>query len=152
RFLYLSALYLLLVNRVCGQQLDTSAPDAEPNASSVPTLAIHAETGSLPHIQTHKFTPNERKLYEKDISKIGQRGVGDGFNLYSIEAESALGRDLADEIEQKAVVIKDPAINRYVDGICQKLVAHSDAKTPFTVKILDNREINAFALPGGYLY
>ena len=87
-----------------------------------------------------------------DVNKIGDRKVGDGVNLYSLEREQALGRELAFEVEHQATVVTDPVVTEYVNRLGQNIVRNSDAKVPFTIKVLDDDEINAFALPGGYFY
>jgi hypothetical protein len=87
-----------------------------------------------------------------DVNKIGDRKVGDGVNLYSLEREQAMGRELAFEVEHQANVITDAMVTEYVNRIGQNIVRNSDAKVPFTIKVLDDDEINAFALPGGYFY
>ncbi len=92
------------------------------------------------------------KKPKEDVDAIGDRGVGKGVNLYSIEKEIALGRQLAEEVERQAKVITDPVVSEYVNRIGQNLVRNSDAKVPFTIKVLDNDELNAFALPGGFFF
>jgi predicted Zn-dependent protease len=87
-----------------------------------------------------------------DVSHIGDRGIGKGVNFYSLEKEIALGRDLSREVESSAVLITDPVVTEYVNRIGQNLVRNSDAKVPFTIKVIDNDEINAYALPGGFFY
>ena len=87
-----------------------------------------------------------------DISKIGNRNVGAGTNFYSIDKEMALGRELSQEIEQRVRLVKDPVITEYINRIGQRLARNSDAKVPFRIKVIDDDEINAFALPGGYFY
>ena len=87
-----------------------------------------------------------------DVTRIGVRHVGSGVNFYSLDRERAFGHELAMEIENNAKLVEDPEIVQYVTQLTQQLVAHSDAKVPFEVKILDNDEVNAFALPGGFLY
>jgi predicted Zn-dependent protease len=87
-----------------------------------------------------------------DVNKIGDRGIGDGVNFYSLERERALGRALATEVEASSKMVTDPQIVDYVNRLAQNLVRHSDAKVPFQVKVIDNDEINAFALPGGYFF
>lgn len=87
-----------------------------------------------------------------DVARIGERGIGGGVNFYSLEREQQLGRQFARELEESSRVITDPAITEYVNRLGQQLVRHSDAKVPFTIKVLDNDEVNAFALPGGYFY
>jgi beta-barrel assembly-enhancing protease len=87
-----------------------------------------------------------------DVNEIGNRDVGKGVNFYSIEKEIALGKQLAQEVERQSKVIDDPVIAEYVNRVGQNLVRNSDAKVPFTIKVLDTEEVNAFALPGGFFF
>src|SRR3989442_13748695 len=89
---------------------------------------------------------------KKDPEEIGNRDVGKGVNFYSIEKEIALGKQLAQEVERQAKIIDDPVIAEYVNRVGQNLVRNSDAKVPFTIKVLDSEEVNAFALPGGFFF
>src|SRR5258708_3822185 len=89
---------------------------------------------------------------KKDPDEIGNRDVGKGVNFYSIEKEIALGKQLAQEVERQAKIVDDPVIAEYVNRIGQNLVRNSDAKVPFTIKVIDSEEINAFALPGGFFF
>jgi Peptidase family M48 len=81
--------------------------------------------------------------------EIGGRGLG---NWYSTESEIKMGKQYADEIEKSAHFITDPVVDEYVNRIGQNIVKNSDCKVPFTIKVLDSDEINAFALPGGFFY
>ena len=89
---------------------------------------------------------------KKDPESIGDRDVGKGVNFYSLEKEIALGKQLAQEVERQAKIIDDPVIAEYVNRVGQNLVRNSDAKVPFTIKVLDSEEVNAFALPGGFFF
>jgi beta-barrel assembly-enhancing protease len=89
---------------------------------------------------------------KKDPDEIGSRDVGKGVNFYSIEKEMAIGKQLAADVERQAKIITDPVIAEYVNRIGQNLVRNSDAKVPFTIKVIDGEEVNAFALPGGYFF
>jgi len=89
---------------------------------------------------------------KKDPEEIGNRDVGKGVNFYSIEKEIGLGKQLAQEVEREAKVVDDPVIAEYVNRVGQNLVRNSDAKVPFTIKVLDSEEVNAFALPGGFFF
>src|SRR5882757_5792753 len=84
---------------------------------------------------------------EKDVNSVGNRGVGKGVNLYSLEREIALGKGAAQEVERSAKMVTDPVVTEYVNRVGQNLVRNSDAKVPFTIKVIDSDEINAFALP-----
>jgi len=89
---------------------------------------------------------------EKDPDQIGNRDVGKGLNMYSLEKEIALGKQLAQEVERSAKMVDDPVISEYVNRVGQNLVRNSDAKVPFTIKVIDSEDVNAFALPGGFFF
>src|ERR1700746_1884622 len=89
---------------------------------------------------------------KNDPEEIGNRDVGKGVNFYSLEKEIALGKQLAQEVERQAKIVDDPVIAEYVNRVGQNLVRNSDAKVPFTIKVLDSEEVNAFALPGGFFF
>ncbi len=74
------------------------------------------------------------------------------MNFYSLEKEIALGKQLAQEVERSAKLVDDPVVTEYVNRVGQNLVRNSDAKVPFTIKVIDSDEVNAFALPGGFFY
>lgn len=80
---------------------------------------------------------------------IGKRGLGD---WYSIEKEVRMGKEFAQQVEASVKLVNDPVVNEYVNRIGQNLVRNSDAKVPFTIKVVDDDTINAFALPGGFFY
>jgi len=77
---------------------------------------------------------------------------GKGVNLYSLDQEVELGREMAAEVERQARFLDDPVVVEYVNRLSQNLVRNSDARVPFTVKVIDSHEVNAFALPGGFLF
>jgi predicted Zn-dependent protease len=98
------------------------------------------------------FAGDNKKKPKDDPEAIGNRDVGKGVNFYSLEKEIALGKQLAQEVERQAKVIDDPTIAEYINRVGQNLVRNSDAKVPFTIKVLDTEEVNAFALPGGFFF
>ncbi len=89
-----------------------------------------------------------------DVNAIGTRNIGGrGLgNWYSTESEISMGRQYAEQIDRSTKFITDPIVTEYVNRIAQNLVRNSDAKIPFTVKVIDADDINAFALPGGFFY
>jgi predicted Zn-dependent protease len=124
---------------------------------SLSGLAQDTNTNSGTQDTTDTSTPTTttktKKLNPKDDpDAIGNRQVGQGVNFYSLEKEIALGKQLAQEVERQAKVIEDPVIAEYVNRLGQNLVRNSDAKVPFTIKVLDTEEVNAFALPGGFFF
>ncbi len=96
----------------------------------------------------------EKKGGKNDIDAIGNRNIGGkGLgNWYSLEKEIAMGKQYAQEVESSVKLVQDPVVSEYVNRIGQNIVRNSDAKVPFTIKVVDSDEINAFALPGGFFY
>ncbi|PSH03868.1 MAG: peptidase M48 [Acidobacteria bacterium] len=97
--------------------------------------------------------PHDGKI--DDVSAIGNRNVGCSKGLgnwYSLESQVSMGKNFAMQVEQSAKLVNDPVINEYINRLAQNIVRNSDAKVPFTVKVLDDDSVNAFALPGGYFY
>ncbi len=93
----------------------------------------------------------------KDVENIGNRKINGRIagifpNFVSLEKEIQLGAQFAQLFEETARLVEDPVVTEYVDRLGQKIVKHSDAKVPFVFKVVDTEEVNAFALPGGYLY
>lgn len=84
---------------------------------------------------------------------IGKRDINKRtIDFYSLEKEMKVGRQLASEVDQKGKFITDPVVTEYINRLGQNIVLHSDAKVPFTIKVIDSPDVNAFALPGGFLY
>jgi predicted Zn-dependent protease len=96
--------------------------------------------------------PDVKAGSEADVNAIGHRSVGKGLDFYSLEKEIALGKQLAQQVDQEAKFINDPVVDDYVNKVGQNLVRNSDARVPFTIKVVDSDVVNAFALPGGFFY
>jgi predicted Zn-dependent protease len=122
----------------------TPAPAQQPAATQNPPAAQ-----DTPVQQKDTVTPKNSK---EDVDAIGNRNVGKGINLYSLEREIALGKQLAQEVERSSKLVDDPIVTEYVNRVGQNLVRNSDARVPFTIKVIDSDEVNAFALPGGFFY
>lgn len=139
-----SAMLMLLGSLLLYSVSATSQDNSSPN-SAAPTAA----------------TPNQKpvKTYHdgslRDIDAIGNRNVGCQRNIgnwYSLETQIAMGRSYAQQVESSSKLITDPVITEYVNRVGQNLVRNSDALVPFTIKVLDTDDVNAFALPGGFFY
>jgi len=130
------------------QSQDPPAPAADP-AKTPPAQQTQQQTGSQPVQQKDTVTPKNSK---EDVEAIGNRSVGKGVNLFSLEREISLGKSLAQEVERSSKMIDDPVVTEYVNRVGQNLVRNSDARVPFTIKVIDSDEVNAFALPGGFFY
>jgi predicted Zn-dependent protease len=133
---------------------DPQAQSPQPDDQSAqPDTQAPQAKGSKPVQQ-----PDDSKVKhdgsKKDVDaignrKVGGRGMGD---WYSLETEIRVGKQYAQQVEASAKMVQDPVINEYVNRIGQNLVRNSDAKVPFTIKVIDSDEVNAFALPGGFFY
>ena len=143
---------------------DTSKPDprdakdpkaakkAAEAAAKSKAEAAH-RTDSLPS-PGEDLNPHIKAGSEEDVAAIGTRNIGGrGMgNWYSTDWEIRVGKQYSMEVEKSAHLITDPVIVEYVNRIGQNLVKNSDAKVPFTIKVIDSDEINAMALPGGFFY
>jgi len=78
-------------------------------------------------------------------------------NKYSPQDDVQLGRDAATQVEQQLPLLRDDNVTSYVSDIGQRLVAAIPAELQhpefrYTFKVVNVKEINAFALPGGPMY
>jgi hypothetical protein len=141
----------------------TPAQQQDPTATPSPTPAPPADSSassgdSAPTEPTPIQEPDDSKVKhdgsKKDVDAIGNRKVGGrGMgNWYSLETEIKMGQQFAMQVEQSVKLVQDPVVTEYVNRIGQNLVRNSDAQVPFTIKVIDSDEVNAFALPGGFFY
>ncbi|HST23532.1 MAG TPA: M48 family metallopeptidase [Blastocatellia bacterium] len=126
--------------------------------STVITLTmLSVSIAAFPHVSDTE-TKSAPKATEplkdnENPSKIGSRDINKRtIDFYSLEKETKVGRQLAAEVDQKGKFITDPVITEYINRLGQNIVLHSDAKVPFTIKVIDSADVNAFALPGGFFY
>jgi len=134
-------------------QTQTQQPAPPQPAPPPPDPVRPAKNGDV--VQTAPVQQQDTvhpKNSKDDVDAIGNRNVGKGLNFYSLEHEIALGKQLAQEVERSSKLIDDPVVTEYVNRVGQNLVRNSDAKVPFTIKVIDSDEVNAFALPGGFFY
>jgi beta-barrel assembly-enhancing protease len=117
-----------------------------------PSTADQTQPADTPDTQANTKEPKVKHDGSKDdVDAIGNRKVG-GLDWYKIETDIKIGKSYAMQIEQSMKLVQDPVVNEYVNRIGQNLVRNSDAKVPFTIKVVDADEINAMALPGGFFY
>src|SRR5208283_2378248 len=132
-------------------------PDNAGAASSQDSANTASDSGNTPApapIQEADPSKVKHTGGEDDVDaignrKIGGRGIGD---WYSLETEIKIGKQYSMEVERSVKLVQDPVVSEYVNRIGQNLVRNSDAQVPFTIKVIDSDEINAFALPGGFFY
>ena len=121
----------------------------------IPVSAAGPQKGQPKEQKEQKEQKDQKAPKNSDIDNIGNRDINKGLgniNLMSLEKEIAMGRQLSAEIERQVKLVEDPTINEFVNRVGQNLVRNSDAKVPFTIKVVESDEINAFALPGGFFY
>lgn len=139
------ALGILLLFSILAGAKDSASPNSA--ASAAPASAPVAPP------------PAPVKTYHdgslRDIDAIGNRKVGCDRGLgnwYSLEKQIEMGRQYSQQVESTTKLVTDPVITEYVNRVGQNLVRNSDAQVPFTIKVIDTDDINAFALPGGFFY
>ncbi|MBZ5597120.1 MAG: M48 family metalloprotease [Acidobacteriia bacterium] len=91
----------------------------------------------------------------RDIDAVGNRNVGCGRGLgnwYSLEKQIEMGKAYAQQVEASSKLVADPVVTEYINRLGQNLVRNSDSLVPFTIKVVDSDDINAFALPGGFFF
>src|SRR5215471_7031839 len=125
---------------------DQSATKSQPAQTDQKSSTAQAPTQQA---KNGKLSPNE------DPEMIGKRNINKGLwgkLAAGTESEVKMGRMLAAQVDKEAKFVDDPIITEYVNRVGQNIVLHSDAKVPFTIRVIDSDEVNAFALPGGFFY
>jgi len=144
-------------------QTSNQSPTSNQDQASSQTSAASDQPGSDDQSADKKDKKKDKDKKDKDEDKhhgkndvdaignrdIGKQGLG---NWYSIEKEVRMGKEFAQQVEASVKLVNDPVVNEYVNRIGQNLVRNSDARVPFTIKVVDDDTINAFALPGGFFY
>jgi predicted Zn-dependent protease len=164
RVLALASIVAVLSASALAQD-DKQNPQPQPPASSQSQPADQSQT--QPAADQSQATPDATQPADdktngkepnvkhdggkNDVDSIGNRKVG-GLDWYSIETDIKIGKTYAQQFEASTKMIQDPVVNEYVNRIGQNLVRNSDAKVPFTIKVVDSDEVNAMALPGGFFY
>jgi len=140
-------------SQTSAQGADSQQPAQQPSSQPSDTQqpAAQSQSGASQPVP-QQDNPNVKPGSKADVNAIGNRNVGKGLDFYSIEKEIALGKQLSQQVEKSAKFITDPVVTEYVNRVGQNLVRNSDARVPFTIKVIDSDEVNAFALPGGFFY
>jgi beta-barrel assembly-enhancing protease len=123
---------------------DTSSPSGSKDAATVAPGPIQE-----PDDSKVKHDGSKADVDAIGNRKVGGRGMGD---WYSLETEIKMGKQYSMQVESSVKLVQDPVVTEYVNRIGQNLVRNSDAQVPFTIKVIDSDEVNAFALPGGFFY
>jgi predicted Zn-dependent protease len=161
RLFYVGLLAALLSGLALAQDQGSSQQPSSNNDSGQPAASSNSKTQASSSDNNGQYAPERPEKNApspdtmKNIDAIGNRNVGcdKGIgNWYSLDKQVAMGKQFSQQVEHGAKMVADPTITEYVNRIGQNLVRNSDAKVPFTIKVIDTDEINAFALPGGFFY
>jgi len=152
------AFVALIPSNGAAQQSESTSADNSKNSKKDKSKTDKSTDNPTP-AATPAPTGNLKPLSVKeDPSQIGKRNINGGSDKLfgwlggSKEKEMQVGRQLAAEVEQQAKMVDDPIVTEYINRVGQNIVLHSDAKVPFTIKVIDSDEVNAFALPGGFFF
>lgn len=155
RKILIAMMLLALVVPASLAQDQSSRPDASKTDTAKPDSAEASTpvTGEPP-VQQPDDSQVKHDGSKKDVDAIGNRKIGGRglSNWYSLETEIRMGKEYSQQVEASVKMVQDPVITEYVNRIGQNLVRNSDAQVPFTIKVIDSDEVNAFALPGGFFY
>jgi predicted Zn-dependent protease len=133
---------------------DSSKPEASKPDDAKPADSDTSAIQGDPPVQQPDDSKVKHDGSKNDVDAIGNRKVGGrGMgNWYSLETEIRMGKEYSQQVEASVKMVQDPVVTEYVNRIGQNLVRNSDAQVPFTIKVIDSDEVNAFALPGGFFY
>src|SRR5215475_15018803 len=140
------ALLIAVPFPLLAQDKTSSDTQSTPSVSDASTTSNNDSTSKDKKKKDNdKKDKDKKKPKNADVDNIGSRDINKGsINFISIDKEIAMGRQLAADVERQVKLIDDPAINEYVNRVGQNLVRNSDAKVPFTIKVVESDEINAF--------
>lgn len=148
------SLWMSAIAIVAAPQQPTSQPQEQ--KQSAQTQEAQDKSQEQPAKQPVTTTVNRKPLSnDEDPAMIGKRKINSGLFAKmagGTESEIKQGRMIAAEIDKQVKFVEDPIITEYINRVGQNIVLHSDAKIPFTIRVVDTDEVNAFALPGGFFY
>jgi hypothetical protein len=140
-------------------QATSSQPTSPQTTDTQPPAASPQTTDQQPPATDTTDTTDTKKTKPKklptngNVDDIGTRDINKhDLDFFSIDKEIQIGRQLSAEVERQVKLQNDPIIGEYVNRVGQTIVRNSDCKVPFTIKVVQSDEINAFALPGGFFY
>lgn len=154
---WFSALVFAPIN-ISAQTTDSTKPTEQKEAKKEKKSKEKKNKNDDKAVAQTPNNPNSPLSEKENPALIGKRKINGGSDKFfgwlggSQEKEMAIGRQLSIEVEQQAKLVEDPMITEYINRVGQNVVLHSDAKIPFTIKVIDSDEVNAFALPGGFFY
>ncbi len=137
------------------QQSKDQTPQSQSTDQQKPSSTPATDKGKQAGTPETSASAKRPLPVNEDPEMIGKRNINKGLwgkLAAGTEKEVKMGRMLAAQVDKEAKFVDDPIITEYVNRVGQNIVLHSDAKVPFTIKVIDSDEVNAFALPGGFFY
>jgi beta-barrel assembly-enhancing protease len=136
---------------------DPVPQDPAPKAPTASSTTAPTNPAPSPKVTAEPADPDKVKHEggKTDVDAVGNRNVGCNRgmgNWYSVEKQIAMGKQYALQVESTVKLVQDPTVTEYVNRVGQNIVRNSDSQVPFTIKVVDSDDINAFALPGGFFF
>jgi len=106
------------------------------------------------HLSRHTALPLALALIVAPLLGCASTGVNKGqINLISIEEEWQLGNRLAADLSRQLRFVDDRVAQDYVESVGRRVIAETEmANLPWRFHIVDDRDVNAFTIPGGHVY
>lgn len=101
---------------------------------------------------------NARRVAANPANVVPNAGAGrtalkPGWNMFSAAQDVELGQQASGQVAQQVLMLNDQRVDRYLNNLGQRLTANAPGfKFPYEFKTVNDRGINAFALPGGHIY
>jgi len=88
------------------------------------------------------------------VEAAGQLNLKPGFNLFSQQQDIEAGQQASAEADKQLPLVNDAQVVRYINDLGLRLTQHEpfSGDYPWTFKVVNTKDINAFALPGGFIY
>ena len=122
-----------------------------PSARVLVLSIVFAGAGGLYGTLPARAQEAARKKADKESGDRHSPGQGK-LNFWSPEREFDLGRRMSAEVEANTRLFTDPEVTEYVREVTERLARHADIHFPVVVRIIDSSQVDAFTLPGGFLY
>jgi predicted Zn-dependent protease len=158
RLLIFAAALLAFSNAVPWSFSQDPVPqDPAPTGPTAASTTAASNPTPTPKVTAEPADPDKVKHEggKTDVDAVGNRNVGCNRgmgNWYSVEKQIAMGKQYAQQVESTVKLVQDPTVTEYVNRVGQNIVRNSDSQVPFTIKVVDSDDINAFALPGGFFF
>ena len=96
-------------------------------------------------------------MFLMPLAALGQTRIEMPKNKYSVSQDVQVGREAAQQVYQQMPILRDSAVDNYVESVGRRLVAaippeYQHPEFRYSFDVVNARDINAFALPGGPMF